>query len=65
MLRLSYCLYVFSSTILENKRAEQVLPESEKGWVRGEEQGVEVAQTMYTHMNKCKNNKNKPINSIK
>jgi hypothetical protein len=46
--------YVFSSTKLE-KRAEQVLPESEGG---GEErEGVEgqwgeMVQTMYTHMNK-------------
>jgi hypothetical protein len=46
--------YVFSSTKLE-KKAEQVLPRSEesgeeKGGGRG--QGGEMAQTMYTHMNK-------------
>jgi hypothetical protein len=42
--------YVFSSTKLE-KRAEQVLPGSEG--VGGEgESGGEIAQTMYTHMNK-------------
>jgi hypothetical protein len=39
----------------------QVLPGSEEVWGVGEEggwgPGVEVAQTMYTHMNKCKNNK--------
>jgi hypothetical protein len=62
MLCLSYYLLCFSSTKLEN-RAEQVLPESkgegesvrERGQSRG--RGVEVTQTMYTHMNKCKNNK--------
>jgi hypothetical protein len=36
---------------LENKGAEQVLPRN-----GGEGRG-EVAQTMYTHMSKCKNNK--------
>jgi hypothetical protein len=36
---------------LENKRAEQVLPGSRVG------SGGEVAQTMYTHMSKCKNDK--------
>jgi hypothetical protein len=43
---------------LENKRAEQVLPGKGVGW-RGEGggNGSEVAQTMYTHMNKSKNNK--------
>jgi hypothetical protein len=35
------------------KRAEQVLPGSEEA---GEQRG-KVAQTMYTHMNKCINNK--------
>jgi hypothetical protein len=35
---------------LENKRAEQVLPGSVCV-------GGEVAQTMYTHVSKCKNNK--------
>jgi hypothetical protein len=45
----SYCLlYVFSSTKLENKRAEQVLPGDGRG--RGQ-----VAQIMYTRVNKCKN----------
>jgi hypothetical protein len=34
---------------LQNKRAEQVFPGS-----RG---GEEVAQIMYTHVSKCKNNK--------
>jgi hypothetical protein len=43
--------HVFSSTELEKKRAEQVLPGS-TGW------GV-VAQTMYTHGSKYKNEKNK------
>jgi hypothetical protein len=38
--------YVFSSTKSE-KRAEQVLPG----------RGREVAQTVYTHCNKCKNDK--------
>jgi hypothetical protein len=28
-----------------------------RGGLGGEKQGREVAQTMYTHMNKCKNNK--------
>jgi hypothetical protein len=44
---------------LENKRAEQVLPRSEGaagGKVSVGQRG-EMAQTMYTHMNKCKNNK--------
>jgi hypothetical protein len=47
--------YVFSSTKLA-KRTEQVLPGSggEERGLRG--QGGEVAQTMYTHMNKCINN---------
>jgi hypothetical protein len=40
------------------KRAEQVLLRSEGGEGGGREgQGVEMAQTMYTHMNKCVNNK--------
>jgi hypothetical protein len=45
--------YVFSSTKLE-KRAEQVLPGSEGVGmeIRGQGQGGEIAQTMYTHMNK-------------
>jgi hypothetical protein len=45
--------YVFSSKKTENKRAEQVLPRSSAGWG-----GVwRVAQTMYTHVTKCKNDK--------
>jgi hypothetical protein len=43
---------------LENKRAEQILPGSKgrvDGWRR--EGGGKMAHTMYTHMNKCKNNK--------
>jgi hypothetical protein len=39
--------YVFSSTKLENKRAEQVLP--------GSGMEGEVAKIMYTHVSKCKN----------
>jgi hypothetical protein len=55
MLCPSYYLLCFSSTKPENKRAEQVLPRSgREGWgVRG----GEAAQTMYTHVSKCKNNK--------
>jgi hypothetical protein len=46
---------------LENKRAEQVLPESEAGRVVGRRVGSkgqwgEVTQTMYIHMKKYKNN---------
>jgi hypothetical protein len=49
---LSFLLsYVFSSTKLE-KRVEHVLPGSVGG-------GGEVAQTMYTHISKCKNDKRK------
>jgi hypothetical protein len=50
---------------LENKRVEQVLPGSKEGvegsgkGVGGGGQGGEVAQIMYTHMNKCKNNNKK------
>jgi hypothetical protein len=40
--------YVFSSTKLENKRIEQVL------LGRG---GRDVAQTMYSYVSKCKNDK--------
>jgi hypothetical protein len=39
--------YVFSSTKLENKRAEQP----------GSGVGGEAAQTMYTRVSKCKNDK--------
>jgi hypothetical protein len=42
---------VFFPTKSENKRAEQVLPRSRGGG------GGEVAQIMYTHVNKCKNDK--------
>jgi hypothetical protein len=41
------------------KTAEQVLPRSEGCGGRGKgdrEQRVEMAQTMYTHVNKCMNN---------
>jgi hypothetical protein len=47
---------------LETKRAEQVLPESSgEGKKEGRRdgggvKGQGVVQTMYTHMNKCKNN---------
>jgi hypothetical protein len=44
-------LMFFSSTKLENKRAEQVLPGSGEVW-RGE-----VAQITYTHIRKWKNDK--------
>jgi hypothetical protein len=43
--------YVFSSTKSEKKRAEQFLPASGEMGVRRRE---EVAQTMYTHVSKCK-----------
>jgi hypothetical protein len=43
--------FVFSSTKLENRRAEQVLP---GGWGGGWKR--EVVQIMYTHVSKCKNN---------
>jgi hypothetical protein len=48
--------YIFSSTKLE-KRTEQVLPGSEKGWEEKREEWGEVAQTMYVHMNKFINKK--------
>jgi hypothetical protein len=47
--------YVFSSTKSE-KRVEQVLPES-RGL--GGVEGVNVAQTIHTHVSKCKNDKRK------
>jgi hypothetical protein len=49
--------YVFSSTKSENKREEQVLPKSREAG--GEQWGWsgEVAQTIYTHVSKCKNDK--------
>jgi hypothetical protein len=46
-----FSLRFFSSTKLENKRAEQVLPGSGEVW------GGEVAQIMYTHASKWKNDK--------
>jgi hypothetical protein len=50
--------YVFSSTKSENKRVEQILPRSRDGGVgREERRRGEVAQTMYTHVSKCKNGK--------
>jgi hypothetical protein len=45
---------------LENKRAEQVLSGNEGVGDIGDSsrgEGKEVAQTMYTNMNKCKNKK--------
>jgi hypothetical protein len=53
--------YVFSSTKSENKRVEQVLPGS-RG--RGCRRSGEVAQTMYTHVSKCKNDKIKERNTF-
>jgi hypothetical protein len=53
MLCLSYYAYVFSSAKLEI-RAEQVLPGSEvggRGVCGGGEQGEEMTQTMYAHVN--------------
>jgi hypothetical protein len=56
MLCLRYYLLCFLFKKSEHKRAEQVLPGSQLwGWV-GERSG-EVAQTMYTHISKCKNDK--------
>jgi hypothetical protein len=46
---------VFSSTKLENKRAEEVLLGS--GW-------GEVAQTMYMHVSNCKNDKIKKMGMV-
>jgi hypothetical protein len=45
--------YVFLSSKSHNKRAEQVLPRGGRG---------ELAQTMYTHVTRCKNNKIKILN---
>jgi hypothetical protein len=45
--------YVFSSTKSENKRARRFCPEE---WIWGE---VQVAQTRYIHVSKCKNDKKK------
>jgi hypothetical protein len=42
----------FSSIKSEKKRAEQVL-----SGIGGWDCGGEVAQIIYTHVNKCKNNK--------
>jgi hypothetical protein len=46
--------YDFSSTKSENKRMEQVLPGSRGRWMAGV---GDVAQTMYMHVSKCKNDK--------
>jgi hypothetical protein len=48
--------YVYSSTKLENKRVEQVLPRS-RVWGRGWKEGGGGPQTMYTHVSICKNDK--------
>jgi hypothetical protein len=45
--------YVFSSPKLENKRVEQAQARSKGGELGS---GV-MAQTMYTHVSKCKNDK--------
>jgi hypothetical protein len=45
-----YLIWFFSSAKLGNKRVEQILPR------HGREE-EEVAQVMYTHVSKCKNNK--------
>jgi hypothetical protein len=50
MLCLSYYAYVFSSTKLVI-RAEQVLLGSKGWWREKVEQGEEMTQTMYTHVN--------------
>jgi hypothetical protein len=56
--------YILSSTKLE-KRAEQVLPGSEGGGGRGKGWGQgEMAQTMYTYMNKLINKKNSVLLSL-
>jgi hypothetical protein len=55
--------YVFSSTKFE-KKTEQVLPGSKGVGGRrtgGGVQGGEMTETMYTHMNKCINNKKKEL----
>jgi hypothetical protein len=53
MLCFPYYAYVFSSTKLEI-RAEQILPGSEGEREReGKEEGGEMTQTMYAHVNKC------------
>jgi hypothetical protein len=44
--------YVFSSTKLEKKRPEQVLP-----WRWGSSEGRWPNNAMYTHVSKCKNDK--------
>jgi hypothetical protein len=58
---------------LENKREGQVLPGSEGGrggwkvgrrWEVCRRQRGEVAQTMYTDMNKCKNNNKKETHQV-
>jgi hypothetical protein len=47
-----YCSYI-SSTKSEKRKAEQVLPGS-RGWWWGV-----MAQIIYTHVSKCKNDKTK------
>jgi O-acetyl-ADP-ribose deacetylase (regulator of RNase III) len=42
---------------VENKRAEQVLPVGAGGEGVGGQAEEEVAQIMYTHVSKCKNDK--------
>jgi hypothetical protein len=51
----SFCLICFSSTKLENKRAEQVLPGGGGGGGGGSEVGW-WPKIMCTHVSKCKNN---------
>jgi hypothetical protein len=51
MPRLSFISYVFSSTKLEQKRAEEDLPRNERGKNWAESRG-RMSQTMYTHRNK-------------
>jgi hypothetical protein len=55
----SFYLLCFSSTKLENRRAEQVLGVGRLapvGWGGGRERGrrMNMVQTMYTHVCKCK-----------
>jgi hypothetical protein len=49
-------LLCFLSTKSEKKRTKQDLPGS-RGWRWGLGMGEEVAQTMYTHVSKCKDDK--------